>query len=83
LDLLVLAACLSETCGREVDVVGLSDPGIPLLFELMRDAQLLHERERGAYAAWRSRALTILDIDGPAFERMRDAWLAHVAREGV
>jgi predicted nucleotidyltransferase len=82
-DLLVLASGLSEASGREVDVVSLEDPGIPLLEELLRDAELLYEREPGAYATWRSRALTLLDIDGPAHARMRDAWLARVARAGV
>lgn len=82
-ELPALASRLSEACGREVDVVSLSDPGIPLLEELLRDAQLLYEGEPGAYAIWRSRALTLLDIDGPAHARMRDAWLEHVARRGV
>jgi predicted nucleotidyltransferase len=82
-DLLALASGLSEACGRQVDVVSLEDPGIPLLEELLRDAQLLYEREPGTYATWRSRALTLLDIDGPAYVRMRDAWLARVARAGV
>jgi predicted nucleotidyltransferase len=82
-DLLALASRLSQACGRDVDVVALDDPGIPLLEELLRDAKLLYERDRGAFANWRSRALTTLDIDGPAYVRMRDAWLARVAREGV
>jgi predicted nucleotidyltransferase len=82
-DLLALASGLSEACGREVDVVSLEDPGVPLLEEIMRDGQLLHEGEPGAYATWRSRALTILDIDGPGYARMRDAWLERVARQGV
>lgn len=82
-DLLALASRLSEGCGRDVDVVALDDPGIPLLEELVRDAKLLYERDQGAYASWRSRALTTLDIDGPGYARMREAWLARVARDGV
>jgi predicted nucleotidyltransferase len=78
-----LASSFSEACGRRVDVVTLSDPGIPLLEEVLRDGKLLYEGEPGAYATWRSRALTLLDIDGPAYTRMRDAWLERVARQGV
>lgn len=82
-DLLALASRLSDACGRVVDVVGLDDPGIPLLEELVRDAQLIYEGEPGSYALWRSRALTLLDIDGPAHARMRDSWLARVAQRGL
>jgi predicted nucleotidyltransferase len=82
-DLLELASRLSEASGREVDVVGLEDPGVPLLEELMRDARPLHEAFPGAYALWRSRALSLLDIDRPGYARMRDAWLERVAREGI
>jgi predicted nucleotidyltransferase len=82
-DLLELASCLSEATGREVDVVGLDDPGVPLLEELMRDSKPLHEAFPGAYGLWRSRALSLLDIDGPGYARMRDAWLERVAREGI
>jgi predicted nucleotidyltransferase len=82
-DLPALASGLSESCRRRVDVVALEDPGIPLLEQILQDQKLLHEGEPGAYATWRSRALTIMDIDGPAYARMRDAWLARVARRGV
>jgi predicted nucleotidyltransferase len=82
-DLLALASALSDACGREVDVVRLQDPGVPLLEEILRDGKLLHEGEPGAYATWRARALTILDIDGPGYARMRDAWLERVAGRGV
>jgi hypothetical protein len=82
-DLLALASSLSEACGRDVDIVGLDDPGVPLLEELLRDATPLYQAFPGADALWRSKALTLLDIDGPGYARMRDAWLARVAREGL
>jgi predicted nucleotidyltransferase len=82
-DLLAVAAELSAACDREVDLVSLADPGIPLLEELVRDAEVLHEGEPGLGASWRSTALATLEIDGPWYARMRDAWLARVAREGL
>jgi predicted nucleotidyltransferase len=82
-DLLAVASALSVACGQEVDLVSLTDPGIPLLEELVRDADVLYEAEPGLGAAWRSTALATLEIDRPWYARMRDAWLARVAREGV
>jgi predicted nucleotidyltransferase len=82
-DLLDIASELSAACGHEVDVVPLNDPGVPLLEELIRDAEPLFEASPGAFAQWRSRALAWLEIDRPWYERMRDAWLARVAEKGV
>ncbi len=82
-DLLSLGALLSAACGREVDVVPLDDPSIPLLEELVRDAEVIHEAQPGLAASWRSRTLAALEIDRPWFARMRDAWLARVARDGI
>jgi predicted nucleotidyltransferase len=82
-DLLEIAALLSQATGEEVDVVSLDDPGIPLLDELMRDGVAVFEKRPGAYASWRSHVLADLELDRPWYERMRDAWLEHVARHGV
>ena len=81
LDLLELAADLSEAAGVEVDVVSLKDPGFPLLNALLQDSIVLHEGERGAAAAWRSRAWLEAETDRPWFERMRDSFLRHLAEE--
>lgn len=83
LDLADLAATLSDACGKMVDVVSLDDPGFPLLEELVRDAELIHEGWPGRYAEWRSRALLTLDLDRVWYERMRDAWISRVARQGI
>src|SRR5437868_7120083 len=52
LDLLELAADLSDAARVEVDVVSLEDPGFPLLNALLRDGIVLHEAERYAAASW-------------------------------
>ncbi|HEX7182331.1 MAG TPA: nucleotidyltransferase domain-containing protein [Thermoanaerobaculia bacterium] len=79
LDLLRLAADLSSAAAVEVDVVSLEDPGYPLLTAILRDGILLHEGERNAAAAWRARAWLQAETDRPWFERMRDAFLRHLA----
>ena len=79
LNLLKLATDLSLAAGVEVDVVSLRDPGYPLLNAVLRDGLLLHEGERGAAAMWRSRAWLQAETDRPWFERMRDAYLRHLA----
>ena len=78
-----IAAALSAACGREVDVVTLDDPPIPLLDALIRDGEVIFEAEHGAGARWRASALATLEIDRPWYERMSRAWLARVAREGL
>lgn len=82
-DLLSLAGSLSAACDRDVDVISLHDPGVPLLEELVRDASVLFESRPGLSAEWRSKTLATLEIDRPWFARMQDAWLARVAREGI
>lgn len=82
-DPLTLAAALGEALELEVDVVDLADPSIPLLEHVVRDGLVVHEGRRGAGAQWRSHALTTLETDLPWYRRMRDAWLAKVAREGL
>jgi hypothetical protein len=82
-DLLALGAALSQVIGETVDVVSLEDPGFPLLEELVRDSVPVYEGVPGAAASWRAHALSELDLDRPGFERMRNAWLDRVAREGL
>jgi len=78
-----IAAALSAACGREVDVVVLDDPPIPLLEALIRDSDVISEAVPGAGASWRASTLSMLEIDRPWYERMSKAWLARVAREGL
>ncbi|HEY4157903.1 MAG TPA: nucleotidyltransferase domain-containing protein [Polyangiaceae bacterium] len=82
-DLLALGAALSRVTGETVNLLSLADPGVPLLEELLRDGILLCEGAPGALGQWRSHALMDLELDRPWYERMRDAWLDHVARHGV
>jgi len=81
-DHLALARDLSLAIGWEVEVVDLTDPGYPLLAAIVRDGVVVAERERGAAARWRTRALLALETDRPWFERMRNAYLAKLATAG-
>ncbi len=82
LDVLGLAADLSEAVRREVHVTELDAAGYPMLRALLRDAIVLHEGRPGAGANWRTRAILETETDRPWFERMRDAYLAHLAAGG-
>jgi predicted nucleotidyltransferase len=82
-DVLDIAAELSREVGCEVHVLELSDPGVPLLEELVRDAITIYEATPYAATRWRGRALIDLDTDGPRYARMRDAWLKRVAERGL
>jgi predicted nucleotidyltransferase len=82
-DLLALGSQLSQAVGTTVDLVSLEDPGFALLEELVRDSVPIYEAAAGNGARWRSHALSELDLDRAGFERMRDAWLARVANEGL
>ncbi|MEZ4338330.1 MAG: nucleotidyltransferase domain-containing protein [Sandaracinaceae bacterium] len=83
-DLLALAAELSERLGVEVDVVDLDgDVPIPLLMRLIDESVVVHEGVRHTAAAWRTRTLLALEIDGPWYRRQRDAFLARVAERGL
>lgn len=82
-DLLTLAAELGEVLGREVDVVELAEASIPLLEHVVRDGIVVHEGRRGAGAMWRSQTLATLETDRPWYDRMCEAWLARVARQGL
>jgi len=79
LDLLALIADLSDAVKRQVDVVDLAQAGYPLTKALLRDAIVLHQGVPGAAAAWRTRAILEVETDRPWFERMRDAYLKHLA----
>jgi predicted nucleotidyltransferase len=78
-----LAATLSAALGMEVDVVSLDEVNIPLKEALIRDSVVVFERQRGLAATWRTHTLIELEVDGPWYRRMRDAWLAKVAEEGL
>lgn len=80
LDILGLAADLSDAAKVEVDVVDIKDPGYPLLNALLRDSIVLHEGERGAAATWRTRAILQTETDRPGYERMRDSYLRRLAK---
>lgn len=82
LNLLELAADLSDAAKVEVDVVDIKDPGYPLLNALLRDGVVLSEGERGAAASWWTRALLQAETDRPGYERMRDSYLKRLS-EGV
>jgi predicted nucleotidyltransferase len=77
-----LAARVSERLGIEADVTRLQDASIPLLKALINDGIVVYESSPGRGALWRSRVLAQLETDGPWFDRMRDAWIKRVAKEG-
>ena len=78
-----IAAQLSAALGVEVDLVVLGDAGVPLLDEIVRDGVVAYEATPYAAARWRTRALIDLETDRPWYARMRDAWLASVAAQGL
>jgi predicted nucleotidyltransferase len=82
-DRLRIAAQLSAALGVEVDLVVLGDAGVPLLDEIVRDAVVAYEATPYAAARWRTHALIDLETDRPWYARMRDAWLASVAAQGL
>jgi predicted nucleotidyltransferase len=82
LDRLGLMRELSAATGLEVDVVDVSPGrrvGYPLLNALVRDAVTLFEGAPHAEAEFRTRALLQTSLDRPAYERMRDGYLDHLA----
>lgn len=78
-----ISARVSEAVGREVDVVRIAEASIPLLRELVRTGHVVYEGQAGAEATFRSRALALLETDGPWYDRMRDAWIDTVAQRGI
>lgn len=82
LDRLGLMRELSRATRLEVDVVDVSPGrrvGFPLLNAVSRDAVTLFEGTPNAEAEFRTRALLQTSLDRPAFERMRDGYLLHLA----
>lgn len=79
LDVFGLSGDLSLATRKEVDVVDLSQAGFALLNAIVRDHVILHQGSPGAAGRWLSYALTLLDTDRPAYERMRDAYLRKLA----
>ncbi len=82
-DTLKIGGELGASLKRDIDIVSLENPPIPLLENIARDGQVIYERSSGNGAMWRSRTLAMLEIDLPWFDRMADAWLPHVAKRGV
>lgn len=84
LDRLGLMAELREATGFATDLVDISQGqsvGYPLLNALNRDGIAVYEAERHAEAEFRTRALLQLSLDRPWYERMRNAYLDHLAAE--
>lgn len=82
-DTFELGGRLSLATGREVDVVDCARATIPLIDAIVRQGVVVYERERGAEASFRARALAMLEIDRPWYERMQQEWLSRVARRGI
>ncbi len=82
-DVLALAAKLSEATGRDVDVVRVEDANIPLLEQLMQYSHDLYSASGSELAFFRSRTLAQLEVDLPWYRRMRDASLTRVADRGL
>ena len=59
------------------------ETGYPLLASIVRDGVVVAEHALDAEARWRTRALLVLETDRPWFERMRDAYLEHLAAGGA
>ena len=80
-DPLALATDLTRAVNREVQIVDLDAVGFPMLQAIVRDGVIVAEHEKGCAARWRSHALVDLENDRPWFERMRDAYLDHLAAD--
>jgi len=82
-ELLDLARLLSDAVGRQVDVARLEEASIPLTEQIVKDGVVVHQGVPHAEASFRTRALLMLETDGPWYRRMRDAWLARVSERGL
>lgn len=82
-DRLHLAAELSLSLGTEVDVVDLDTHDLILVAEIVRDGLCVLERQPGAYARFRSHAISTLERDLPAIRLQQNAFLTRLARVGV
>jgi predicted nucleotidyltransferase len=84
IDTLSLSATLSTVLRCEVDVVELGlQTTIPLLRSVLRDGRRIYERDAGAAAEFLSRARSVVELDGPAYDRMMRVFLRRVAERGV
>lgn len=75
LDPFEIAGVISLRLGVEADVVLVADATLPLLERILRDGIVVIECTRGATGSFYSRALSILETDRPAFQRMTTAYL--------
>lgn len=83
-DSLALAAALSAALNRDVDVVELDlESPIPLLRAVLGEGRRVYERSPGLAATFASHARSVVELDGPGYDRMMRAFLARVARRGV
>ncbi len=80
--ILQLTGQLSLALAKQVQVVRVEDASIPLLDQLLRDAIVVYERDRGQAAEWRNRTLALLETDRIWYRRMRDAFLRRTAEKG-
>jgi predicted nucleotidyltransferase len=77
-----VAGAVARSLDREVDVADLRNAGVPLLRELLSDGVVVFERRPGLAGSFRARALLAVATDGPWYDRMRDAAVRRIAREG-
>ena len=83
-DVLALGAALGAVLQRDVDVVELDlEAPIPLLRAVMSEGRRIYERAPGMAATFASHARSVLDLDGPNYDRMMRAFMARVAQRGV
>lgn len=82
-DRLHIAAELSRSLGTEVDVVDLDTDDLVLLAEIVRDGHCVLERRPGAYAHFRSHAISTVERDLPAIRLQQTAFLSRLSRVGV
>lgn len=84
IDVLALAAKLSSALHTEVDVVEIGfETAIPLLRSVLRDGVRIYERSPGSAAEFLSRARCTVELDGPNYDLMANAFMKRVAQRGV
>jgi predicted nucleotidyltransferase len=79
-DLYALMGTLGMATDIEVQLVKIDDFELPLIDAVLRDGVLVHEGSPGDDARFRMRAITETELFRPLYERMRDAYLARLAR---
>ena len=83
-DVLGLGAALGAALEREVDVVEFGlESSIPLLRAVLREGCRIYEKTSGAAAAFAAHARSVVELDGPGYDRMVHAFMNRVARQGV